>query len=118
MADDFVRIGQFEEFCRGNDQRFLDLEKKMDQGFAHASKEREHILVHLNLRFDAMEQRFDAMEKRFRRPVEGYGRCAGRHFGGGCWEPWLKRSSSRIDRSVTVFRAFCPVHFFAEWTGA
>ena len=37
MADEFVRIGQFEEFCRGNEQRFLDLEKKMDQGFAHAS---------------------------------------------------------------------------------
>ena len=71
MADEFVRIGQFEEFCRGNDQRFLDLEKKMDQGFAHASKEREHILVHLNLRFDAMEQRFDAMEKRFDARFDG-----------------------------------------------
>ena len=58
-------MGQFEEFCRGNDQRFLDLEKKMDQGFAHAAKEREHILVHLNLRFDAMEQRFDAVGQRF-----------------------------------------------------
>lgn len=65
MADEFVRIGQFEQFCRGNDQRFLDLEKKMDQGFAHASKEREHILVHLDQRFENVNQRFDSLEKRF-----------------------------------------------------
>ena len=76
MAEDFVRIGQFEEFCRGNDQRFVDLEKKMDQGFAHATKEREHILVHLNQRFDDMlsivdlridgvNQRIDGVNQRF-----------------------------------------------------
>ena len=69
MAEEFVRIGQFEEFCRGNDQRFLDLEKKMDQGFAHAAKEREHILEHLNQRFDDMKEsvnhRFDGVNHRF-----------------------------------------------------
>ena len=69
MADEFVRIGQFEEFCRGNDQRFLDLEKKMDQGFAHAAKEREHILEHLNQRFDdlkeSLDHRFDGVNHRF-----------------------------------------------------
>ena len=69
MAEEFVRIGQFEQFCRGNDQRFLDLEKKMDQGFAHAAKEREHILEHLNQRFDDMKEsvnhRFDGVNQRF-----------------------------------------------------
>ena len=73
MADEFVRIGQFEQFCRGNDQRFLDLEKKMDQGFAHAAKEREQNFVHLNQRLDdlkddlkdGMNRRFDNLEKRF-----------------------------------------------------
>ena len=69
MAEEFVRIGQFEQFCRGNEQRFLDLEKKMDQGFAHAAKEREHILVHLSQRFDDMKEsvnhRFDGVNQRF-----------------------------------------------------
>ena len=43
----------------------------MDQGFAHASKERDHILVHMDQRFDAMEKRFDAMEKRFDARFDG-----------------------------------------------
>ena len=50
MADEFVQIGQFEENSRRMDERFIGLEKKMDQGFAHAAKERENILVQMNQR--------------------------------------------------------------------
>ena len=63
MADEFVRVGQFEENSRRMDERFIALEKKMDQGFTHAAKERENILVHLNQRFDAVNQRFDDMKE-------------------------------------------------------
>ena len=31
----------------------------MEQGFAHAAKEREQILVAMNQRFDGVNQRFD-----------------------------------------------------------
>ena len=65
MAEEFVRIGQFEESLRRIDERFLGIEKVMEQGFAHAAKEREHILVHMNQRFDDMNQRFDDMNHRF-----------------------------------------------------
>ncbi|MCZ0952931.1 MAG: hypothetical protein OXJ56_10115 [Rhodospirillaceae bacterium] len=75
MADEFVRIGQFEQFCRGNDQRFLDLEKKMEQGFAPASKERGHILEHLNQRFDdlkeSLDHRFDAVTESVNHRFDG-----------------------------------------------
>ena len=69
MADEFVRIGQFEESLRRIDERFVGLEKKMEQGFAHAAKEREQISVHLSQRFDdlkeSVSERFDGLEKRF-----------------------------------------------------
>ena len=69
MAEEFVRIGQFEEFSRRIDERFLGLEKKMEQGFAHAAKERENILVQLNQRLDDMKEsvnkRFDGVNQRF-----------------------------------------------------
>ena len=35
----------------------------MEQGFAHAEKAREQNLVHINQRFDDMNQRFDALKE-------------------------------------------------------
>ena len=43
MAEEFVRIGQFEEFAARMSVSFESVEKRMEQGFAHAEKAREHI---------------------------------------------------------------------------
>ncbi len=64
MADEFVRIGQFEEFSTRMSGSFQSVEKRMDQGFAHAEKARENILVHVNQRFDSVNQRFDGVNQR------------------------------------------------------
>ena len=61
MADEFVRKEHFEEFCRRIDGQFLALEKRTEQGFAHAEKAREQNLAQVDLRFDAVDQRFDDM---------------------------------------------------------
>lgn len=65
MADEFIRKEHFDEHVLRIDERFLSLEKRMEQGFAHAEKAREQILVHINQRFDDLEKRFDGVEKRF-----------------------------------------------------
>ena len=61
MAEEFVRKEHFEQFVHRMDDRFLGVEKRMEQGFAHAAKERENFLVHVNQRFDSVNQRFDDM---------------------------------------------------------
>ena len=65
MADEFVRKEHFEEFCRRIDGQFLALEKRMEQGFAHAEKAREQNLAQVDLRFNAVDQRFEAVDQRF-----------------------------------------------------
>lgn len=69
MAEEFVRKEHFDEYALRIDERFLGLEKQMEQGFAHAEKQREQNFVHLNQRFDDMTQsvnrRFDSLENRF-----------------------------------------------------
>ena len=64
MAEEFVRKEHFEEFSRRMDERVLGVEKRMEQGFAHAEKAREQNLVHINQRFNDMNTRFDGLEKR------------------------------------------------------
>jgi hypothetical protein len=59
MADEFVRKEHFDEYVLRIDERFLSLEKRMEQGFAHAEKAREHNLVHINQRFDSLERRME-----------------------------------------------------------
>ena len=59
MAEEFVRTAHFDAFSRRIDERILGVEKRMEQGFAHAAKEREQILVAMNQRFDGVNQRFD-----------------------------------------------------------
>ena len=72
MADEHVRTEQFGEFVKRMDQcfqhvneladqrfdsmnqRILDLEKRMEQGF-----------VHVEQRFEQVEQRFEQVDKRF-----------------------------------------------------
>ena len=63
MAEEFVRTEHFKEFSRRIDERILGVEKRMDQGFAHAEKAREQNLVHINQRFDDMNRRFDDMNR-------------------------------------------------------
>ena len=48
MAEEFVRKEHVEEFTRRFGERFLGVEKRMEQGFAHAEKAREQNFVHLN----------------------------------------------------------------------
>ena len=59
MADKFVRREHFDEHVLRMDERFLSLEKRMEQGFAHAEKAREQNFVHLNQRFDSLERRME-----------------------------------------------------------
>ena len=59
MADEFVRKEHFDEFALRMDERFLGLEKRMEQGFAHAEKAREQNLVHVDQRFDSLERRME-----------------------------------------------------------
>ncbi len=42
-------------------ERFLGIEKRMEQGFAHAEMAREQDFVHINPRLDDMNKRFDAL---------------------------------------------------------
>ena len=63
MAEEFVRREHFEEFSLRIGERFLSLEKRMEQGFAHAEKAREQNLVHVNQRFDGLEKRLDDLWK-------------------------------------------------------
>ena len=56
MADEFIRKEHFDEHVLRIDERFLSLEKRMEQGFAHAEKAREQNLVHVNQRFDGLEK--------------------------------------------------------------
>ena len=58
MADEYVRREDL-------DQRFVGIEKRMEQGFAHADKARDQGFVHVNERFDDLNKRFDDMNKRF-----------------------------------------------------
>ena len=41
------------------DERFLGIEKRMEQGLAHAEMAREQDFVHINPRLDDMNKRFD-----------------------------------------------------------
>lgn len=59
MADEFVRREHFDEHVLRMDERFLSLEKRMEQGFAHAEKAREQNFVHMNQRFDRLERRME-----------------------------------------------------------
>ena len=45
MADELVRKEHFDEYVLRMDERFLGIEKRMEQGFAHAEKAREQDLV-------------------------------------------------------------------------
>ena len=65
MADEFVRKEHFDEYALRMDERFLGIEKRMEQGFAYAEKAREQDVVHINYRFDGVNQRFDGMNQRF-----------------------------------------------------
>ena len=65
MAEEFVRKEHFEQFALRIDERFLSIEKRMEQGFAHAAKERENILAHLDQRFEGVNQRFEGVNQRF-----------------------------------------------------
>ena len=66
MADEFVRKEHFDEYVLRVDERFLGLEKRMEQGFAHAEKMREPNLIHVNHRFDDLNRRFDGLERRMK----------------------------------------------------
>ena len=63
MADEFVGKEHFDEYTLRMDERFLGIEKRMEQGFAYAEKAREQDLVHINHRFDGLNQRFDGLER-------------------------------------------------------
>ena len=69
MAEEFVRKEHFEEFVLRMDERSLGVEKRMEQGFAHAEKAHEQNFVHVNQRFDdlsqGIDQRFDEVNRRF-----------------------------------------------------
>ena len=56
MAEEFVRKEHVEAFTRRFGERFLGVEKRMEQGFAHAEKAREQNFVHLNQCFDSLEK--------------------------------------------------------------
>ena len=56
MAEEFVRKEHFDEFALRMDERFLGIEKRMEQGFAHTQKSRERNIVHVNRRFDSIER--------------------------------------------------------------
>ena len=61
MAEEFVRKEHFDEYVLRMDERFIGIEKRMEQGFAHAEKAREQNLVHINRRFDSLEKRMDQL---------------------------------------------------------
>lgn len=56
MAEEFVRKEHVEAFTRRFGGRFLGVEKRMEQGFAHAEKAREQNFVHLNQHLDSLEK--------------------------------------------------------------
>ena len=56
MAEESVRKEHVEAFTRRFGGRFLGVEKRMAQDFAHAEKAREQSFVHLNQRFDSLEK--------------------------------------------------------------
>ena len=41
------------------DERFLGIERRMEQGFSHAEKAREQNYAHVNQRLDDLHRRFD-----------------------------------------------------------
>ena len=49
------------EMAEYMDERFLGIEKRMGQEFAHAEMAREQDFVHINPRLDDMNKRFDAL---------------------------------------------------------
>ena len=55
MAEEFVRKQHFDEFALRMDGRFLGIEKRIEQGFAHAEQSREQSSVHVNQRLDSIE---------------------------------------------------------------
>ena len=61
MAEEFVRKEHFDEYVLRMDERFISIERRMEQGFAHADKAREQNLVHINQRFDSLEKRMDQL---------------------------------------------------------
>ena len=63
MAEEFVRMQHIEEFSLRMADRFLGVEKRMEEGFAHAAKEREQNFVQLNQRLDDVNNRFDDMNR-------------------------------------------------------
>ena len=63
MAEEFVRKEHFDEYVLRMDGRFIGIEKRLEQGFAHADKAREQNLAHINQRFDDMNRRFDGLER-------------------------------------------------------
>ena len=54
MVEEFVRKEHFDEYALCMDERFLSVEKRMEQGFSHAEKAREQNLFHINQRFDGL----------------------------------------------------------------
>lgn len=56
MAEEFVRNEHFDEFVLRMDGRFLGIEKRIEQGFAHAEKSRKQNFVHVNQRPDSIER--------------------------------------------------------------
>ena len=80
MADEYVRAGEFGEFVKRMEERFdhvneladqrfdsmnqrlLDLEKRMEEGFAHANQRFEQV----DRRLDRVDQRFDDVQAEIR----------------------------------------------------
>ena len=80
MADEYVRAGESGEFVKRMEERFdhvneladqrfdsmnqrlLDLEKRMEEGFAHANQRFEQV----DRRLDRVDQRFDDVQAEIR----------------------------------------------------
>ena len=86
MAEEFVRTVQFDEFSRRIGERFVGLETKIEQGLAHAAKEREQNFVHLNQRLDdlkeSVNQRFDDMNRGINQRFDDMNRGINQRFEG------------------------------------
>ena len=73
MADEYVRVAQFDQFVKRMEDGFAHVNElaneryesinqrfeNMNQRFADAEKARDQSLVHVNQRFDSLEKRFD-----------------------------------------------------------
>ena len=60
MAEEFVRKEHFDEYTVRMDERFLSVEKRMEQGLPTlAEKARVQNVVHLGQRFDDLKESFN-----------------------------------------------------------